>query len=937
MRFLSYFSVAAILWFSLLAGNIYAQDLTLSQTKTQAQAQTKAARYSLAIRGGASKGAYEAGLNWSLLKFLREISDSRTLAGERTFQIKLESITGASAGGINTLLSGLTWCSRSEQEGGIRNRIDDNIFRDIWLVGDVSALLPEYADSSDYLPDDAVLSRKAFLESAGKIRDTWNKPLFRKGCRIPLGLTVTRIEPDELKVGNVDVKNQRFYIPFELRVMADSSIDYFFNPADYPRLADPAMILMPWSKNEAAFSIDDQRILDVSFTTSAYPMAFGRKRLQYCRLIMQGNDKDIEPENEQVEDMINGLVCPDGYEITQAEFADGGLFDNLPIGLARILAERKADSIDDLYPVTYLYLDPTDVRYKIPQEDIGLACDGSNPPEACRTLTYNLASEGRLLLNALGTARTYELYRELTSDNWQLNMSEISYKLAEMLQQRGSKLDCENELPYFDRTLGCTEALNRAGRLLEIAYDRTRPIIEQPYSVKRLRDKGIVSGCSDKKIKINSQLASECVLDIPRYRKQLADAMQSIIKQEKLTTIKLYSDIEKSRLSSHNDRALRVSSRGSPITGTLLNSFGSFLDYKFREYDYYVGVYDAAVISTRNQCGLYYSTVYQSAAYSQCFDTLVKRLYDISGIHDDAKGRYVFARLAQNEYGNKQLLRFAYQPLPAEDRDMRIIHDALEKTLHADESAKVFFEYLKAEGFAATAVDNGEESMLAQILDDPDTWATELTRRMTNRLVYLETEAEKIYQTQEPDPDKRKSAHTNLVGATSFVLQSATYKSPETTFSPSTAPDNWVWRNVIPFEIGFDLMEGDLIFSWLPTIALTKKDLLGLRASLGFAGGLFTSSKDETRENYLGFGLSYTRKTSYWIASSFGATPTWYYNLKQPEIGERDTIGGEVHINFLKDRLRVGLGVRDFDDASDSVFLTLSVNDIPGVIYWLTR
>ena len=208
---------------------------------------------------------------------------------------------------------------------------------------------------------------------------------------------------------------------------------------------------------------------------------------------------------------------------------------------------------------------------------------------------------------------------------------------------------------------------------------------------------------------------------------------------------------------------------------------------------------------------------------------------------------------------------------------------------------------------------------------------------MTNRLVYLETEAEKIYQTREPDPDKRESAHTSLVGATSFVLQSATYRSPETTFSPSTAPDNWVWRNIIPFEIGFDLMEGDLIFSWQPTMALTKKDLLGIRASLGFAGGLFTSSKDETRENYLGLGIGYTRKTSYWIASSFGVTPTWYYNIVQPEIGERDTLGGEVHINFLKDRLRIGLGVRDFDDASDSVFLTLSVNDIPGVIYWLTR
>ena len=60
-------------------------------------------------------------------------------------------------------------------------------------------------------------------------------------------------------------------------------------------------------------------------------------------------------------------------------------------------------------------------------------------------------------------------------------------------------------------------------------------------------------------------------------------------------------------------------------------------------------------------------------------------------------------------------------------------------------------------------------------------------------------------------------------------------------------------------------------------------------------------------------------------------------DLPSGAIGEHDTLGGEVHINFLKDRLRIGLGVRDFDDASDSVFLTLSVNDIPGLIYWLTR
>jgi hypothetical protein len=44
-----------------------------------------------------------------------------------------------------------------------------------------------------------------------------------------------------------------------------------------------------------------------------------------------------------------------------------------------------------------------------------------------------------------------------------------------------------------------------------------------------------------------------------------------------------------------------------------------------------------------------------------------------------------------------------------------------------------------------------------------------------------------------------------------------------------------------------------------------------------------------------------------------------------------------VHINLLRDRLRIGLGVRNFDDASDIVFLISSVNDFPGLVYWLTR
>lgn len=917
--------VVILLGFGLLTGNI------------EASTQDAHSRFSFAISGGASKGAYESGLNWSVIKIGREIPGLKDITGGQALQLEAGSITGASAGGINTLLSGLTWCSRSEEEGGLSNRIDNNVFRDIWLRIDINTLLPRRADSPSYLPDDAVLSRKDFLDAAAELRDKWNKPMFRKGCRIPLGVTVTRIEPDKLSVGNVEVQNQRFYIPFELRVTTDNSIDFFFDPADYPKVADPAMILMPRPRNAPPFSIDDQRVEDAAFTTSAFPMAFGRKRLQYCRLIVQEISDENNQQNQETVKTNTDLVCPAGYELAEAEFADGGLFDNLPIGVARILAERNARAEEDPYPVTYIYLDPNRVRYKIPEAKKDLACNSPNPPIACRIMEFSFASESQLILSFLGTARRYELYRELTSEDWQLNMSEISYKLADILREREIILDCQKEIPFFDRRLDCTESLERAGHLLEIAYDRKTPIIEAPYSVDRLKKAGIIKQCKQVTSNTGSQFQSACAFDIRRYRKVLADGLTSIAEQTKLTRNKIYSDISKSRLSMQNDRSLRVSSRSAPITGTLLESFGSFLEYKFREYDYYVGVYDGLIMVADTSCGLQYSTVSQSEDYRQCFDSVSKQLYTILGIKNDPRGRYVFAGLAQREYGKDKLLRFAYEPMPTADRDMQIIHDGLFKALAAGESEEVFFKYLKAEDFTPTPSKDGKQPLLADIIDDSDKWASELTRRLTTRLVYLDAQADKVYAAREPDKSKRDSAYTELMGVAAFGLQSYTYRYPEFSFAPSTAPDTWFWRNIIPFEFGFDIVEGDLLLTWQPTLALSKKDLLGVRASVGFAGGLIASSADETRENYLAVGIDYSRQTTFPVISSFGLTPTWYHSFTKPQVGDQDTLGGDVHVSFLNNRLRVGVGTRDFDNVSDSWFLTLGIADLPGMIYWLTR
>ena len=74
-------------------------------------------RLSLAISGGASKGAYEAGINWAILKLFREARDLKTLSGGRFRELEVASVAGASAGGVNTILTGLTWCACSVTSG----------------------------------------------------------------------------------------------------------------------------------------------------------------------------------------------------------------------------------------------------------------------------------------------------------------------------------------------------------------------------------------------------------------------------------------------------------------------------------------------------------------------------------------------------------------------------------------------------------------------------------------------------------------------------------------------------------------------------------------------------------------------------------------------------------------------------------------------------
>jgi hypothetical protein len=897
-----------------------------------------------AISGGASKGAYEAGLNWAIVQVFSQSHSFGTVLGGQYRTFEGASISGASAGGINTLLGGLTWCMRPEAQGGPANRIDDNIFRDVWLLPDVNSLLPPDPASPRYLPDDALLARRDFLDAAERLRDMWTQPGFTPGCRIPLGVTVTRNEPEIVQIGGVRVQHQRFVVPFELRVQTDARVAFSFDPDDYPNLSDPTMILVPRTADRDPFQIDDDDIIGLALTTSAFPGGFGRRSLQYCRqerFVPAGHLPDEGDHENQPK------VCPDDYVLTDGVFSDGGLFDNLPIGLARQLAEEHVDARPNPLPVAYVYLDPNRLRYDEPAPRELSACDGPDAPEACDQMAFNLRSETGVLLGALGTARKVELFRELTSDAWSMNLAGLATELADMIESSALEIDCSGELPLFDSEMSCADTLRRAGDLLNLAYAYRRVPIAPPFSVERLRDVRIATACDALPTAVDVEVDAVCDIDTATYRDTLAAALRTVVIAAGLEDDDLGRRVIGSGLSMRNDRALHLTTRGAPITGTLLGSFGAFLDYEFREYDYYVGVYDAVIMFADKMCGSHFTPGGHSEAFSRCFAEVAEISYRLLGVDDVPRARYVFALLARRNHGDTGELRFAYDPMPEPDRNMAIIATGLEETLATGHAAghsagrwvveEEFFTTLRDEGFEPTPTADGSEPLLARIIDNPEFWSTTLVQRATNRLVYLEEQAEALFEAQEPDPDRRERASPLLMGAAAFALQSATYTYPRSTFAPSTAPPDWAWRNVIPFEVAFDFGGNDLIVAWQPTLSLDRRTNLAVRTGFGLSRGLAGSDSSKPDDSFFTLGLDWTRLAQGKMVSSWGVTPAYFHTFDRDAVEHQDTFGFDVHVGLVRNRFRVSVGARDVNDVRDTWFVLFGISDVPGAIYWLTR
>jgi predicted acylesterase/phospholipase RssA len=305
---------------------------------------------SMVISGGVSLGAYEAGYNWAMVKMLSKIRDN-----SHKVEPKLRSVTGASAGSINALLTAIYWCQKPEIDE--LNTVDNNLFYNTWVDLGLSDLIITDRKSDNrstlFTRDKLKIKSKAILE-------LMKRPNFKEGCEVPLGFAVTKARPmiTEFQKSGIKIKNQHFSIPLTLKT---EKSQLMLENRKMPKSTDYYISIPDIEKN-------NEKVIDVLFASSAFPGAFKQIKLDY---LYEG-------------------------EAQSSYFIDGGAYDNLPLQLATELDREAKD---------FIFIDPSNIRKEKEQ---------NSTQEVEKEPVGFLASNAIPLLDSLDIFQSMRLYNAIT-------------------------------------------------------------------------------------------------------------------------------------------------------------------------------------------------------------------------------------------------------------------------------------------------------------------------------------------------------------------------------------------------------------------------------------------------------------------------------------------------------------------------------------------
>lgn len=890
----------------------------------------KSIPYALAVRGGVSLGSYEAGINWALIRYMKERRAEASGRGEN--HAELFAASGASAGSINAVISALSWCvdSRKGRESGLfPDELGSNLFRDTWLNIGSDDLLPATAESGKgYRPDDGVLTRNAFGPAIEKIRKALSSDIFRPDCELWVGILVTRVKPVTMSVAGVRVENQRFMIPVRLRAGQDGrpKLSMCSMQGEDPRLGN--VLYLQGGRSDDAdcpISLDSSAVIDALEASSAFPVAFGRKELRYCEETA-GQDQSLTGDS---------AVCPDGFSPASAEFIDGGLFDNIPLGAARALAEPSgADPRERALweaagrRFNYIYLDPTVRRSKGVRAASGPAASPAATGETGGVKkTYGIRSQLGFLGGAIETGRDYELYNVLRGGDWTNQVAGYADKLFRAVKARYPHVNWTNSGPLDPKELAVL-----CEGVFTLDRRRPGPTVDEVSSSCRC----VSSGVQTLEYFHNGLKAGDRTLrsaeEITKLRESVIAWIERIARA--IGDDQLAVSVAKAKQDKLGDRRILLSRRFSPVTGEMLGFFGAFLDRSFREYDYYAGIYDAA-------WGIADFFCERQGMSGKCMPGEIRRVYGVLNIEKDPAANTVFLYLLRRDFSEAERRgeewSWAASALEREAISrhgiMFVIAESLFSASHGEDGPPQGAPEVRT--FISSLRNGGEEikkeagPFLSRALEsrggDELTWYNPLTMRLSQRLLQLEKEERKM--------NKGGGIVSAGMAAGALVLHSYV-REEEITLNKSTAPD-LTWHAWLPYEIAVDGRNGGLDISWEPSYRLgTRGWMLDLKLTpveFNRYGG------DEIWFSHADLFLSIHKNGFF---SSVGLGPTWSWTWEGWPGASRVNIGASMYIGFLQDKLRLTIGVMGFREDSfpgDIAYINIGITDIPGFAYWISE
>jgi predicted acylesterase/phospholipase RssA len=778
----------------------------------------------MTVSGGISKGSYQAGVNWGLIRYLKMVNAGRPLAPSepkvlgdpRPYDIPL--YTGASAGNINSVASAIEWC-RSDF---LKRKPEESLFWELWTPVGFAQLLPEHR--RDEHPE-ALFSRSFFRKRSFESIRTFQEggSNLLPGCEVALGITLTRLEPERVNVGAIQVETQRFVSIFRARVAKRDPVRVVFDqhgstiPIDLSQLEDPkdrehfrrqdrsarygldpirfGQLALPVlrSANDTANDLpNDTLIYRISQASSAFPVAFAPVELSYCI--------GRNPSNG------------DCTQVRRAEFIDGGVFDNNPLGLAYRMFEYIQYKTPFGHPPQFIYIDPDHLRTAV------------KPGVGVPTPARGMDAMKRFAFGAVSAGRQHELEilgRDLTGD------------------QR---------------------------------------------------------------------------------------------------------------------KSLSLTDRSFPITGEHLGAFGAFLGRPFREYDFYVGIYDAFVYAARYlhpNC-----PPAGPAADAGCVSKILAGLYQVAELSPEAQ--LVFRELLKDEYGislpevrfrneqsarrilltalvqanreirptrpesaNQRLLRFV-RTFATPDV-MRVVSDSAKACKRLRDQLPPLQQHLED-----CLIDPGVEGLLR----NPQSALLNLGDESLEQLARVEGAAE--------------AGSKGLISLAQFAMRS--YRMPQELglHWPTTVPKYDVskpsskvpqkvvwWRRLGPHELDLNVSEGNIRIGYRPIYRFDRRFALTNPLAPIIAYG------DEehwyVQRSGIGVGVLHSLNGATLSAVEVGLLGTLRWSLQRLE----PTAGPELAAYLFASKIRVGLqnfslwGKEDW--SAQPVALTLGLTDVSGMLYWWWR